>query len=509
VELDLSLAKVASIADSQRRTRLLWIAAGSFLSFVLPFAVYLRTLAPTVYGLDSAELTLGAYSLGLVHSPGYPLYLLIGHLFTLLPLGDVGYRVNLMSAFCGALTIALLYHLLLHLTRRSLASLSASLLLAFSFFFWSPSLMAEVYSLHVFLMAALMLILVVWQQRRDSRWLYLFALLFGLGLGNHLSMLLLLPGFLYWLLAVGRIDHRHDGRGQLLQARQLPGMLALLALGLSVYLYLPLRYAAQARAAGAMQIQAASWQETINIVSGRAFWGLVFAYRGAEIWPQVADYLYCLWGNFLGVGLLLGLVGCVAAFRRWRHLTIALALIFLANAVFFIGYGAADKRIMFLPTYLVWAVWLGLGYDRFADWADSLAKDASGLERWPKAVQVLFPCLVMVALVVNFPHADLSDDRRTYEQAARILETVEPGAYVLATHWFEVAPLGYLKVVERRRPDVTVLHGYEITPAELAALIESEGDAHPFYSTADPGWLAGAARYRLEYIQECDCYRIR
>ncbi len=477
------------------------VAAGSFLAFVLPFVVYLRTLAPTVYGLDSAELTLGAYALGLVHSPGYPLYLLIGHLFSLLPVGDIGYRLNLMSAFFGALTIALLYQLLLHLTRRSLVSLSASLLLAYSFFFWSPSLMAEVYSLHVFLMAALMLILVTWQQRQDGRWLYLFAFLFGLGLGNHPSMLLLLPGFLYWLLA--------HGRRPSLRARQLPGMLVLFVLGLSVYLYLPLRYAAQARAAGAMQIQAGSWQEIVNTISGRAFWGLVFAYRGPEIWAQVADYLYCLWGNFLGVGLLFGLVGCVAAFRRWRHLTIALALIFLANAVFFIGYGAADKRIMFLPTYLVWAVWIGLGYDRFADRADSLAQEASGLERWPRAVQVLFPGLALVALIVNFQHADLSDDRRTYEQAARVLETVEPGAYVLATYWFEVAPLGYLQVVEQRRPDVTVLRGYEMSPAELAALIESEGDDHPFYTTADPGWVARATQYRLEYIEGCDCYRIR
>ena len=65
------------------------------------FAAYWRTMAPTVYGLDSAELTTGAYVLGIVHAPGSPLFLLLGHVFSWLPFGDVGYRLNLLSACAG------------------------------------------------------------------------------------------------------------------------------------------------------------------------------------------------------------------------------------------------------------------------------------------------------------------------------------------------------------------------------------------------------------------------
>src|SRR5205085_4646944 len=65
--------------------------------FILSLLVLLRTMAPTVYELDSAELATGAATLGIVHPPGYPLYTLVAHLFTLLPLRDVAFRVNLLS----------------------------------------------------------------------------------------------------------------------------------------------------------------------------------------------------------------------------------------------------------------------------------------------------------------------------------------------------------------------------------------------------------------------------
>jgi len=77
----------------------------SLAAFFVPLAVYLRTLAPTIYNLDSAELTTAAYTGGLMRATGYPLYLSIGYLWSRLPLGDVGFRMNLLSAVCGALTI--------------------------------------------------------------------------------------------------------------------------------------------------------------------------------------------------------------------------------------------------------------------------------------------------------------------------------------------------------------------------------------------------------------------
>ena len=93
----------------------------------LVLVVYLHTMAPTVFPLDSAELATAAVSLGIVHGPGYPVYLLLAHLFTYLPVGDIAYRVNLLSAFASASTVFLLVYLLQSITERRLPAVVAGL----------------------------------------------------------------------------------------------------------------------------------------------------------------------------------------------------------------------------------------------------------------------------------------------------------------------------------------------------------------------------------------------
>src|SRR5690242_19744659 len=77
--------------------------------FCCTFALYVRTLAPSLLLGDSAEFQILSSTLGIAHPPGYPIYLLIGKLFTWLPVGSVAYRVNLLSASAAAIAVALLY----------------------------------------------------------------------------------------------------------------------------------------------------------------------------------------------------------------------------------------------------------------------------------------------------------------------------------------------------------------------------------------------------------------
>ena len=67
------------------------------------FWVYVKTLAPTVSFFDSGELISAAYTLGVAHPPGYPLYVLLGWLFSKLPIGNIAYRINRMSAFFASI----------------------------------------------------------------------------------------------------------------------------------------------------------------------------------------------------------------------------------------------------------------------------------------------------------------------------------------------------------------------------------------------------------------------
>ena len=84
--------------------------------------LYLQTLSPTITGEDSGEFITAAYTLGIPHPPGYPLYCLIGHLFTKLPWGEVAWRVNLMSACFGAGAVFVVALIVAYLTRNRVAA---------------------------------------------------------------------------------------------------------------------------------------------------------------------------------------------------------------------------------------------------------------------------------------------------------------------------------------------------------------------------------------------------
>src|SRR5271157_3921761 len=73
------------------------------------FILYLWTLAPNIMFQDSGEFAISSFSLGIGHPPGYPLFNLLGRAFQCLPLGNPGFRINLMCAFLGALAMATVF----------------------------------------------------------------------------------------------------------------------------------------------------------------------------------------------------------------------------------------------------------------------------------------------------------------------------------------------------------------------------------------------------------------
>lgn len=455
----------------------------------LPLALYLRTMPPTVYGLDSAELSVGAYTLGLVHAPGYPLYLMLGKLFTLLPVGDVGYRMNLMSATFGVVTLVLLLTIIRRLTHQDGAALAATLLLAFSWYFWTDAIVAEVYTLQVGFLAGLLLLLLEWRRRRAPRWLYACGLVAGLSLANYPATGLLLPGLLGFIW--------YTDRQLLRRPRHLAGMGLAFAAGLSVYLYLPLRYLAHPafNYIGSYDDMGTFHSADLTnptvlwwVFSGGPFQGLMFDYTPVEAAREVLRYGYQLWGNFMGVGLPLGLIGAWRNWQRDRGSALALTLMFVGYTLFYVDYRVVDKHTMFLPSYLIWSIWVGWGYAALLAWAT---------RPWRSGLLVLCFMPALAALLINFPLADVSWDRRAYENAAALLEATAPNALIFG-QWGSAAPLAYLQLVEGRRPDVTIINRFFITTEDARTLIEREIHHRAVY-LSDPELDASLmASYRLE-----------
>lgn len=181
---------------------------GASVAFFLSLLLYLFTVAPTVSFWDCGEFIATSYTLGIPHPPGAPVYTLLGRIFSLLPIGDVAYRVNLLSVFSSAAAVALVYLIVTHTLQNLLLKASenqiiihtggfvAAFSVAGSTAFWSNATEAEVYALSLTLTLLAVYLALRWHTAPHNRLLFLLAYLYGLSAGVHLLCLLTLPGVL-------------------------------------------------------------------------------------------------------------------------------------------------------------------------------------------------------------------------------------------------------------------------------------------------------------------------
>jgi hypothetical protein len=430
--------------------------------------VYLVTLAPGVYGYDSAELATGAYTLGIVHPTGYPLYLLATRLIMFLPAGSIAFRANLASAAFGAGAVFLLASLAKRITGSNLASLFGGLVLAFGITFWRLSVVAEVYTLHVFLLALALVLAQKAVATRGQVWLFAMALTYGLSLSNHVSGALYAPVF---ILVVTRVLPRRQWltHGPLIAATA--------AAGLIPYIYLPLRAAAQPELDYVRDyygVNLGTLGGLFWMVSGQAYRFFAFSYSAGDYLREVGAFGGFLWRNFTGVGIVLGAVGCVVLSRRKGVVPIGLGWVFVSTVLFFSGYGVSDKNTMFLPAYLVWAVWISVGVLASLEWASKPGRAWRPAPRIAKAlVGTVAVALVTTTVGLNWRQADMSHSTEVEALARRTLAAVEPDAVVLGS-WSTAVVLEYLQQVEGLRPDVTVFNTSRFEVAEYYRLWKAE-----------------------------------
>ena len=470
---------------SGNKTNLKRTGFQALITFLIPFAIYIKTLAPTIYNLDSAELTAAAATLGLTRSTGYPLYILMGHIWSKIPIGDVGYRLNLFSAFCGAMTISISWVILRRWSVHPYAAFGALGLLAFAPFFWVLSLTAEVYTLQTALMSGLILLLDVWFEKPSPVRFGLAMLGVGLCLGNHLATLLLLPGCVLFIIARLRKERKKLCSAWL-------GFVGLL-LGLSVYLYLPLRYLASPvfnyagfyDAAGNFHpTNLASWQGFWGLVSGRQFESLMFNFQFEKAVASLRHVLSSVWRAFLVIGIGPGLVGIyVLCKKNWRW-GISLVLMLFGNIGFYISYQAVDVETMYLPIYLIWALFCGVGYQQIFHWLEpitTLNRVEARVNQWGRIILrgVLLGSVVL-AMVGNWQSVDRSKDWSARQIGEETFQQLEQNALYFG--WWDTAPvMEYLQMVEGYRLDVKVINRFLIKSEDLSKLALLEAQQRPVY----------------------------
>ncbi|MEK7785884.1 MAG: DUF2723 domain-containing protein, partial [Chloroflexota bacterium] len=290
-------------------------------------ALYLRTLTPTVGEADTFEFQVNAIRLGISHGSGYPLYLILAKLFSLLPLpGTAAFRINLSSATFGVAAALMAYAVARALGASRPAAWIAGLSLATSTGLWSRAVEAEVYTLHVALVGLLLFLALRssggnWElvigNWAFGIWDLLFFLL-GLSLTNHLTIILLVPAIFIAILA----NRKSVG------VLRFGIWIFLFLLGLSVYLYLPIRWPAVNNG------EAMTWELFKHFITGQEAQGALRLDAWLTDFSRYAIVGRKALDQFGWPGAITALVGLAALFRR-RPLAALVTLVAWAAYAFF------------------------------------------------------------------------------------------------------------------------------------------------------------------------------
>jgi hypothetical protein len=378
----------------------------AFFLFGICLPLYLVTLTP---GLphpagDSHEFIMSSAELRLARRTGYPIYTWLGFLFIhIVPIGDVAYRMNLMSALFGAVAVVMLYFVARRLQLRPAIAAFAVLAFGVSTTFWSRVVVAEVYTLNIFMLGIVIWLLLSWSERRTTKAFVLFALAFGVSLGAHMSNAALGLVFALFVLL-------HDPR-ILRKPRLLTfGLLAFL-LGIVQFIWVPL----MADTAPFPNPRPDSLIKVYKYTLG-AFSNLRFAYPMHALPGRFLFYVSLLVDNFTVLGIAVGLVGMGMLLLRQPKNFVLFFGIFFVNVGLAMQVFASEIEVFFMPSYISWAVFLGFGIQAICEVVQRLAARlkiprGSMPERMAYGfLLLLLACWVVIVGRTSFAENDRSND---------------------------------------------------------------------------------------------------
>lgn len=471
-------------------SRMELVCAGTV--FVVALVVYSWTLAPTVTLTDSGELILAAYGLGVAHPPGVPLWIMLAHLASLLPIGSVAVRINFSSAVFAALACAMLTLVAAELliTASGIAAplrskksarqsdnvegsnsgrllifapaIGAGLLMAFSRTLWGYATITEVYTLNALLILLIFFLVVRWRRRimetrTDSRaavvthdkWIYAAAFVFGLAMGvHHVTVALTLP-------AIAVVVYRTEGLKFFTSRRLLYAALISIGALILVYSYLPW---AASRSPAMNWGNPRSLEEIWWHITGRQY-RVFFIFSPGAMGAQFAAFCRMALREFgfawLPLTLILATAGFASSYKRDRTAFWFLLLVLLADLAYSMSYEIAeDKDAYYLPAFISIAIAAGPGIR----WLIHLAASRRPAIWMPYAAAGSAIVLTSaMAFAANWPFNNRTHYFIAADYVENMLSTIAPDGLLLTQDWQVVSPMLYAQEIEQRRRDVKVV----------------------------------------------------
>lgn len=426
------------------------------LVFLFFLAVYAATAAPEIMFEDSGEFALSSYTLGVSHPPGYPLYNLLGRLFQFLPAGAPGFRINLMSAFFGALGMAVLFAAARELGFSRFSSAVGVAACGLSRTLWSQAAIDEVYTLNVFLNAAL-----IWGVARlragDRRMPLALAMLLGLTAANHYTTL---AAFVPLVFAAALSVEGFRPRKWI--GRLAAGAFAAFA-PVALYMLLPLR-----AAAGPLLNwrNPQTWQAFMLHVERTQFqqWEAQIGFHLPTLMKFMANFFRNLPVEFYGVFIFFAVLGLARLISERKRLAAGLGWLWLVQSLgilLAIRFQADDAlmsvvRVFYFGAYLVTGIFIAAGVEGLLA---QIAGQGGGRRKLAAAAAVAIAACLIVPLARHYRANDLSADTRFERFGVDMFRYLPRDAvyYMQGSHF--TSPTIYWQTARNLRADVVPIDG--------------------------------------------------
>jgi len=417
------------------------------LLFLSSFAIYLYTLFPSVaIYRDAGEMASVTFTLGIAHPPGYPLYVILGKLFSLLiPFGNIAYRINIMSAFFGALTCGIFYLAVKDLNNKSNIEKNtdfiffiAALSLAFSKTLWSVSTVAEMYTINTFFIILLIYLLI------NTKYLLHIIFLFGLSMGNRIDIVLISPGILYYVLI---------NKYKIFTVKSLVHILIIFTVGFSIYFYLPVRSKTSPHLNWNKPDNFQTLLETITRKThGKTLDLISSRYKISDVFgSEMNIYLKRTFRLFSVFGIPVIILGLFGLYKKNIKFLNTTLIIYLLSGPIFIAiakmppnpHALAIMEPHYLISDLILALWFGTGLfflsQKFKKYS---------------IIVLIIPVLIFLS---NFSKQNMRFNFNAYDFARNVFRSLPKNSIIISREDVQVFSEWYLQFVEKRRDDITVI----------------------------------------------------
>ncbi|MBU1022981.1 DUF2723 domain-containing protein, partial [bacterium] len=463
-------------SSDPERTRLVPVSAVlALILFITVRVIYGVRVCQVLFVGDAGELATASYTSGIAHPPGYPLFTLLGRFFSHLrfssptdsfPPGifDVAFRMNMMSLWLGVLTVVVVYFIVARILKNPFVAFLSAFLFATSTTFLSQSLVGEVYTLNGLITALIIYILLLINEKLTSWRLLLLALMFGLGIAHHTSVLAMafpVLIFLFFTLASTRVK---------LTKNVLLGMLLFFIIGLLPYLYLP---------AASSHDPYQDWENPENIPN---FFKLVTRSEYRQIKADIIhsdeslgftgiskSYGGWLRKSFSRFFVYLGYFGLLIALFSGKRFGLLLGLLYLFMTVpYFIYFRNIPPQELFylevyyIPAHIVFSIFLGYIFYSALEKLPKIFKKPSTRFIFAILIFILLFTITMKSFNARVRNYSLRNHTIGSRYAYDVLSQLPENA-ILISNGDEIFLFWYMQQVAEYRKDIVILETDTLT----------------------------------------------